>query len=161
MAFFIQNCSGTNRLMTWDIKKFSELTTNELYEIIRLRSEVFVVEQNCVYQDLDGKDQESIHVCGYNKNLLVAYARIVNKGVSYSEISIGRVVVSEKSRGNDLGKELMKFTIQFITNELGVQPIRISAQSYLENFYSQLGFNSTGKSYLEDGIPHLEMLLPV
>ena len=146
--------------MKWIAKSFEELTTEELYQILRLRAEIFVVEQDCVYQDVDNKDQNSFHVCGYDNDFLAAYARVVNPGISYSEISIGRVVVSEKRRGIKLGDDLMKEAISFIETKLGVQPIRISAQSHLKRFYSNLGFVFTGKEYMEDGIPHIEMLKP-
>ncbi len=145
--------------MNWSVHKFSELDTQLLYDILQLRAEVFVVEQNCPYQDLDGKDMQSYHVCGYDENELVAYARIVKKGVSYSEeISIGRVIISLNHRGKRLGRQLMVESIRFVDNILGNQPIRISAQSHLNRFYSDLGFEFNGKEYLEDGIPHIEML---
>ncbi|UTW65544.1 GNAT family N-acetyltransferase [bacterium SCSIO 12643] len=145
--------------MNWSIHKFSELDTQLLYDILQIRAEVFVVEQDCPYQDLDGKDMQSFHVCGYDENGLAAYARIVKKGVSYlDEISIGRVVVSPNHRGKRLGEQLMQESIRFIEISLGKQPIRISAQSHLNKFYSDLGFEFTGKEYLEDGIPHIEML---
>ncbi len=144
--------------MEWMSKSFEELTANELYQILRLRAEIFVVEQDCVYQDIDNKDQSSYHVCGYEDGFLAAYARVVVPGVSYTETSIGRVVVSENHRGKKLGDQLMIETIAFIDAKLGVQPIRISAQSHLKKFYSNLGFVFTGKEYLEDGIPHMEML---
>lgn len=144
--------------MNWSVLKFSELDIQSLYDMLQLRAEVFVVEQDCPYQDLDGKDAQSYHVCGYDENELAAYARIVEKGVSYSEISIGRVVVSPKHRGIRLGEQLMVESIHFIESSLDAQPIRISAQSHLRKFYNDLGFEFTGKEYLEDGIPHIEML---
>ena len=144
--------------MNWKIKWFEELGVQEMYEILQLRTEVFVVEQNCVYQDLDGKDNKSLHVSGYLNEVLVAYVRIVKAGVSYSEIAIGRVVVSPAHRHKSLGHEVMTKAIEIVESQLGVQPIRISAQSHLEKFYGKLGFVSTGKAYLEDGIPHIEML---
>jgi ElaA protein len=144
--------------MKWIAKSFEGLTTLELYQILRLRAEIFVVEQDCVYQDVDNKDQNSFHVCGYDHDKLVGYARVVIPGISYSEISIGRVVVAESHRGNKLGDDLMNEAISFIDSKLGPQPIRISAQSHLKKFYSNLGFVFTGKEYMEDGIPHIEML---
>jgi ElaA protein len=144
--------------MEWKMKSFHELSTVELYDILQLRAEVFVVEQDCVYQDIDSKDVKSYHVCGYDSKKLAAYARIVHKGVSYSEVSIGRVVVSPQYRGIKLGIELMNETLKFIDKKLGRQAIRISAQSHLKKFYADLGFVFTGKEYLEDGIPHIEML---
>ena len=144
--------------MIWQVKEMSQLSVLEMYNILRLRAEVFVVEQNCVYQDLDGKDDNSLHVYCTDNNETVAYARIVLAGVSYKEVSIGRVVVAEEYRSQKLGFELMEVTVEFIEKDLGKQPIRISAQSHLEKFYGSLKFNPTGKSYLEDGIPHIEML---
>lgn len=144
--------------MNWEIKSFEKLTTSELYAILQLRAEVFVVEQDCPYQDVDGKDMNSYHVCGWKDDKLVAYARIVKPGISYSEISIGRVVVSELVRGTGTGILLMQETMRFIKENLTDQPIRISAQTHLSKFYNDLGFISTGKNYLEDNIPHTEML---
>ena len=144
--------------MNWVIKKFEGLSTIELYKILQLRAEVFVVEQDCPYQDMDDKDSESYHVCGYMDERLVAYSRIVKANISYDEISIGRVVVSPKNRGEKLGVAVMNACFDFIDSELHQQPIRISAQSHLEKFYADLGFVPTGKKYLEDGIPHIEML---
>lgn len=145
-------------MVNWVVKEFATLSVTQLYEILQLRAEVFVVEQTCDYQDLDGKDAESLHVCGYENEQLVAYARIVLAGVSYPEISIGRVVVSPKKRGEGLGKQLMDESLVWICEKYGTQPVRISAQSHLEKFYSEIGFKPTGKAYLEDGIPHIEML---
>jgi len=146
--------------MKWGVKKYKELSVDELYKLLQLRAEVFVVEQDCAYQDVDGKDESSLHVLAVDNNTLVAYARIVLPGVSYKEVSIGRVVVSASHRNKSLGYELMERAIGFIVNILEPQPIRISAQSHLEEFYSRLGFIFTGKAYLEDGIPHIEMLRP-
>lgn len=144
--------------MKWIIKSFEELSTKELYQILQLRSEVFVVEQDCPYQDVDGKDENSFHVSGYHEDALVAYARIVKPGVSYSEMAIGRVVVKETHRGQQLGYKLMEQCHLYIKDELVPQSIRLSAQSHLRKFYEQMGYQSTGKEYLEDGIPHTEML---
>ena len=144
--------------MNFSIKQFNELTTTELYALLELRSEVFVVEQNCVYQDLDGIDQQSIHLLFYNELDLIGTLRIVPKGLIYNEIAIGRVCLSKKFRLKGNGKALMEAGIAYVMKE-EKQAIRISAQAHLEKFYAQLGFKSTGKAYLEDGIPHLEMLL--
>ncbi len=125
-----------------------------------LRQEVFVVEQNCPYLDADGKDKYSWHVLGYDeKGKLAAYARIVFPGVSYKEVAIGRVVSSQAHRRTGAGKELMREAIKTIKTIYGKVPVRISAQTYLVKFYSEFGFVSTGKEYLEDDIPHTEMLL--
>lgn len=143
----------------WDIKKFDELTTTELYRIMQLRLAVFSVEQNCAYQDADGKDLKCTHLAGYNENNeLVAYARIVPAGISFTEVSIGRVITSEKVRGTGAGRELMRKAMELIEKEYGTIPIRIGAQCYLIKFYSSFGFEISGKEYLEDNIPHIEML---
>ena len=144
--------------MTILFKKFNELNPFELYALMALRSEVFVFEQNCIYQDLDGIDQQSIHLLLYNELDLIGTLRIVPKGLIYNEIAIGRVCLAKKFRLKGNGKLLMQSGIDYVMKE-EKQAIRISAQAYLEKFYLDLGFTSTGKAYLEDGIPHLEMLL--
>jgi len=145
--------------MRWEIKSFDELTTSALYAIIQLRVEVFVVEQNCPYQDLDYADQKALHLMGYDEeNRLAAYTRIFDKGIKYAEASIGRVVTAPFARGKGAGRELMEASIQQIYRQFGRQPIRISAQQYLEKFYSSLGFETVSDMYLEDNIPHVEML---
>lgn len=141
------------------IKKFSELTVEELYNILKIRNEVFVVEQQCVYQDCDGKDQESYHLVAMDNERVIGYLRIPNKNVSYMEVSIGRVLVTADVRGKGIAKDIMANAIDFIINELNENKIRISAQSYLEEFYKSFGFIKVSKEYLEDGIPHIEMLL--
>ena len=146
--------------MNWQIKTFEELTVAEVYAVLQLRAEIFVVEQDCPYQDVDGKDADSYHVLGGDSHWLEAYARIVKPGISYKEMAIGRVVVKAHLRGTGAGKELMRQCHAFIDQELGAQPIRISAQSHLTHFYEQVGYVSTGKEYLEDGIPHTEMIRP-
>jgi len=145
--------------MHWKIKSFEELTTQELYEIIRLRIAIFVVEQNCPYQDADKKDEKSFHLMGYKNNELLAYARILPPGISYPDVSIGRVVSSSTVRGKGIGKLLMTQALAEIKNKFGSTSVRISAQSYLINFYSSFGFISVGEEYLEDNIPHQEMLI--
>jgi ElaA protein len=139
-------------------KKFSELKTQELYDLLQLRAEVFVVEQDCVYQDVDGKDQKALHVLGYNNNQLVAYTRIFKPGDYFSESSIGRVVVKENERQHKYGYDIMKASIQAIENYYNMKTIKISAQTYLRKFYNNLGFNEIGEEYLEDGIPHVAMI---
>ncbi len=144
--------------MNWKIKNFSKLDTTTLYNLLELRSEVFVVEQNCVYQDLDGKDFKAFHIWAEESDSIIAYARVFEDGLVYeNSSSIGRVVVSEAYRKKELGKELMKKAIDFLLKR-GTHSIRISAQKHLEPFYSQLGFSSIGKPYLEDGIPHIAMI---
>ena len=140
------------------IKNFSELSTEEIYNILKIRSEVFVVEQNCVYQDIDEKDQKAVHLFLEKNNEIMAYTRIFKKGDYYEENpSIGRVVVSKKERGKNLGKEIMLNSIEFIKKELEGRKIELSAQKYLDKFYTDLDFYSEGEDYLEDGIPHQRM----
>ena len=140
------------------VKKFSQLTTAELYQILQLRSEVFVVEQDCVYQDLDGKDQKALHILGYKNNHLVAYTRIFAKNDYFTEASIGRVVVKISERQNDFGREIMKASIKAVETEFKETKIHLSAQTYLKNFYNSLGFREIGAEYTEDGIPHVGMI---
>lgn len=145
--------------LSWQIKPYSDLSLNEFHDIIALRLKAFVVEQNCSYLDLDGKDKKCYHlICrdGYGK--VIATARILHPGISYPEVSIGRVVIDEEARGKGIGHELMKNCIQFTIDEFGPVPIRISAQKHFENYYQKHNFISTGKEYLEDNIPHIEML---
>ncbi len=144
----------------WILKKFEELTTPELYAILRLRSEVFVVEQQCVFQDMDDKDQYCYHLMLWKNGLLAAYTRLVPPGVSYPYPSIGRVVTSPAARGEGLGKLLMEKSIESVTELFGISPIKIGAQLYLKKFYSSLGFETSSEVYLEDGIEHIEMIRP-
>lgn len=142
----------------WQIKHYSELTLNEFHDIIALRIKVFVVEQNCPYQDLDGKDRKCYHLIARNGlGNVVSTARILPPGVSYPEGSIGRVVIDEEARGHGLGHKLMQECMNYALVEFGNFPIVISAQKHLEAYYGTHGFISTGKEYLEDGIPHVEM----
>lgn len=140
---------------------FSYLTIRELYDIMALRQEVFIVEQNCPYLDADGKDPQSWHLMGFDdaKNL-VAYTRLLPMGVSYENYaSIGRVVSSKSVRGQGAGKIIMQESINQMRIIFPNEPVKISAQSYLLRFYESLGFQSTGESYLEDDIPHTSMIL--
>ena len=146
-------------IIDWKIKSFNELTPEELYAILRLRSEVFVVEQNCVFLDTDNKDQQSYHVMAWKEKELLAYSRLVPAGISYSEPSIGRVVTSPTARSLGLGKELMKRSIYLLHSTWGNLNIKIGAQLYLEKFYNSLGFQRTSEIYMEDGIEHIEMQL--
>ena len=139
-------------------KKFSELTTNELYAILQLRSEVFVVEQDCVYQDLDFKDQQALHVIGYKDDKIVAYTRIFKPGYYFENASIGRVVVAKNERKYGFGHVIMKASIEAIQENFKVNTIKISAQTYLKKFYESHEFSKIGKEYLEDGIPHIGMI---
>lgn len=145
-------------MINWILKPFKELTPAELYAIMQLRNTVFVVEQNCVYQDADDKDQSSYHFCGWQGDKLVAYTRILPPGLAYSEPSIGRVVTAPPARKGGLGRELMLRTIDHLYKLYGKAAIRIGAQVYLLNFYSSLGFVQSGDIYLEDGIEHIQMV---
>jgi len=142
----------------WHCLSFDSLTVMQWHNLLALRINVFVVEQNCPYPELDGKDPLCHHVFGEIKGELVAVSRIVPPGISYDEVAIGRVATSQNHRGKGLGIELMNQTLNHIKKIYGTEPVRISAQSYLEQFYQNLGFEPTGKRYLEDDIPHLEML---
>jgi ElaA protein len=145
-------------MITWTFKKFDALTTHELYAILQLRNKVFAVEQNCVYADMDNKDQASDHLMAWKENALVAYTRIIPPGLIYTEPSIGRVVTSADIRRTGVGRELMDRSIEKTEELYGKTPIRIGAQVYLKNFYQSLGFKQTSDVYLEDGIEHIEML---
>jgi ElaA protein len=145
--------------MYWIVKTFEELTTTELYNLLRLRSEVFVVEQNCPYLDMDNSDQQAVHLMGFDEdNELVAYTRLFKPGVKYEYSSIGRVVTSQKARGSGAGRLLMEQSIEQVEKLFGKGPIKIGAQQYLQKFYTSLGFEQTSDMYLEDNIPHIEMI---
>ncbi|MGB5819516.1 MAG: GNAT family N-acetyltransferase [Saonia sp.] len=140
------------------VKAFSELSIKELYAILQLRSEVFVVEQDCVYQDIDGKDERALHVIGVKNNTIVAYTRIFKRGDYFKEASIGRVVVKESERKYGYGRDIMMASIKAAEEHLKETVIHLSAQTYLQKFYNSLGFIAEGKEYLEDGIPHIGMI---
>lgn len=144
--------------MVITIKTFSDLTTLELYELLQLRSEVFVVEQDCVYQDIDDKDQKALHVIGMKAGRMVAYARVFKPGDYFDLASVGRVVVVRDERKFGYGIIIMKNAIEIIQKEFGETSIKVSAQAYLKKFYESLGFRAFGESYLEDGIPHIAMI---
>jgi ElaA protein len=146
-------------MTNWTDKKFDDLTPHELYAILRLRSEVFVVEQNCVFLDMDGKDQVSHHLMAWQDDNLVAYARIVPPGISYREFSIGRIVSSPAVRKQGIGRVLVSKSIQLAYSLHGKGIMRIGAQYYLRGFYESFGFEKASDIYLEDGIEHIEMLL--
>jgi ElaA protein len=141
------------------VKPFQQLSPAELYAILRLRNEVFVVEQACVFQDADNKDQYCHHLMIFKNEELIAYARLVPAGVSYPEMSIGRVVSSPAARGTGIGRVLMNAAIENCRLLFGSGPIRIGAQAYIKTFYASLGFGETDIAYMEDGIPHLEMVM--
>ncbi|MEW2920619.1 GNAT family N-acetyltransferase [Muricauda sp. ANG21] len=140
------------------VKTFEELSTQELYQILRLRSEIFVVEQDCVYQDIDNKDQKALHVLGLKDGELVAYTRMFKPGDYFENASIGRVVVAQKQRKYGYGKQIMQVSLAAIAQRFPKTTIEISAQKYLLKFYTELGFTTQGEEYLEDGIPHVRMI---
>ena len=144
--------------MNVTIKKFNDLSPLELYEILQLRSEVFVVEQDCVYQDIDGNDQKALHIIGTVENKIIAYTRCFRPGDYFKEASIGRVVVKESQRKFKRGNQIMNKSIKAINDHYKTKIIKISAQCYLNKFYTNLQFKSIGEKYLEDGIPHVAML---
>lgn len=144
--------------MEFKIKTFQDLTTTELYALLQLRSEVFVVEQDCVYQDVDGKDQNALHVLGYKNGGLIGYTRLFNAGNYFSEASIGRVVIKASERKFSYGHDLIKKSIAVIASEFNKTEIHISAQTYLTKFYQAHGFVQVGEGYLEDDIPHIKMV---
>ena len=142
----------------WTIKHFDKLTALEYHHILALRISIFVVEQNCPYQDIDDKDLTAFHVYGKIDQNVIAVCRILPAGISYAEISIGRVAVSMEYRGTNVANDLMHQTIHFIENQWGKKDIRISAQQHLTTFYNRFGFVQVSEMYLEDDIPHVEML---
>jgi len=143
---------------TYCTKSFNELTNSELYQILQLRSEVFVVEQNCIFQDIDNKDQESYHLLCRVDGILAGYTRLLAAGLSYDECAIGRVVTSPAFRGMGLGKELMEKSVEACEKLFETTTIRIGAQRHLSKFYHSLGFVESGEPYDEDGILHIEMV---
>ena len=140
------------------VKSFQELSLEEFHDIIALRIQIFIIEQNCPYQEVDGKDKLAHHLFFKNEmDEIIAVTRILPHGISYEEVAIGRVVVHEEYRGTGLGNQLMADSMNFVKDKYGEVPVRLSAQKHLENYYGNHGFKSTGKEYLEDGIPHVEM----
>ena len=140
------------------VKAFEQLDLKELYQVLQLRSQVFVVEQDCVYQDIDGKDQKALHLLGFRESELVAYTRCFSPGFYFAEAAIGRVVVKENARGNAYGHDMLKASVEAIKENFDTTTIKLSAQTYLINFYESHGFRQIGEGYLEDGIPHIAML---
>ncbi len=141
------------------VKSFQELSLEEFHDIIALRIQIFIIEQNCPYQEVDGKDKLAHHLFFKNEmDEIIAVTRILPQGISYAEVAIGRVVVHEDYRGTGLGNHLMADSMNFVRDKYGEVPVRLSAQKHLENYYGNHGFKSTGNEYLEDGIPHVEML---
>jgi len=142
----------------WNIQTFDELTVEQLYTYLQLRVNVFIVEQNCPYPELDGYDADAIHLAFIENEKLMAYARILPQGVKYNRISIGRVIVEKDARGRGLAKELMKESLGFIQKKWPQQEVQLQAQSHLRNFYGAFGFESISDEYDEDGIPHVDMV---
>ena len=140
-------------------KSFEELSKEELYQLLALRAEVFVVEQDCAYQDVDGKDLNALHVLGKAGTKLIGYARIFPPGEYFEEASIGRIVIQKDHRSSGLGREIVLAAQQSVFDNFKTQKIRLSAQSYLKEFYEDLGYNASGEEYLEDGIPHIAMIM--
>jgi ElaA protein len=139
-------------------KSFSDLSINELYDILQLRAEVFIVEQNCVYQDIDSKDKKALHIIGLKKDKIIAYTRIFKSGDYFSEASIGRVVVKQQERKYSYGHQILKASIKAIETNFKTTVIKISAQTYLKKFYENHGFKQVSEEYLEDDIPHIAMI---
>lgn len=143
------------------MKEFTELTTAELYEILKLRAEVFVVEQNCPYQDLDDKDQSSYHLFLEDNGQIIAVLRILPENIAYKEMAIGRLIVKKSYRGKGISRKMMVRAMEFITEDLGKEKIRLSGQAYLTDFYQSLGFEKVSEMYFEDGIEHFEFLYEI
>lgn len=144
--------------MNWHVKKFEELECEEIYKVLQIRNKIFIVEQKCAYQDCDGKDKNSYHLYLEDKGEIISYSRILPRKVSYNEVSIGRVLVNKNYRGMGIAKKMMIKAINFIEKNLGEKEIKIQAQCYLIDFYKSLGFKEISNEYLEDNIPHIDML---
>lgn len=145
-------------LVTWHLKTFEELSKEELYQLIQLRIEVFIIEQNAPYQDCDEKDYKAHHLFATQEAKVVACCRLLPAGISYAEPSIGRVVTSSSTRGTAMGKKMMYLAMEIMKTIYNTTDCRISAQSYLQKFYGEYGFRKVSEEYLEDGLPHMEML---
>lgn len=139
------------------IKKFTELNAEELYQILKLRADIFVVEQQCIYPDCDGKDRNAHHLYVEKNGDIVGYLRILDKGQTFDQIAIGRVAVREDYRGIGLARHMMNKALLFIGDYLGETVVKLSAQQYMTQFYESLGFYCISEGYLEDGIPHIDM----
>lgn len=148
-------------MITWCLKSFDKLAVGELYQILQLRSAVFVVEQNCIFQDMDDKDQYASHLCAWQQHELIAYTRILPPGLSYTDASIGRFLVNISYRKSGIGTALLKRSIDAVYQQFGIVPIKIGAQLYLRKFYENFGFLVQGEVYSEDNIDHILMSLPI
>ncbi len=144
-------------MIRWVVKPFEGLTGKELYDVLQLRQDVFVVEQTCLYRDIDGLDVSAYHLMGVRDGALVAYARILPPGTPYPACAFGRVAVGPSERGRGLGRELVGEVMSYIEEVLQLSAVEISAQAHLETFYSAYGFVAIGAPYLEDGILHIHM----
>ncbi|MBM7870420.1 ElaA protein [Clostridium pascui] len=144
--------------MNWIVKKFNELTPHDLYKILKERINVFVVEQNCPYEECDDKDLKSLHLYSEDKGRITAYCRLLYPGVSYNEAAIGRVLISEEYRRKGIAAKMLKKAIEIIKDEMGEKCIKLSAQVYAKRLYEQVGFKECSEIYNEDGIPHVEMI---
>lgn len=144
--------------LIFEVKSFDQLSLNQLYRILELRSEIFVVEQRCVYQDIDNQDHEALHIIGYLGEEIIAYARCFKPGIYFEEAAIGRVLIQQDYRKLGYGHQLMEASISAVYAHYQTRKIRISAQQYLMKFYRQHGFIVSGEGYLEDGIPHISMV---
>ncbi|WP_407411720.1 GNAT family N-acetyltransferase [Methanobrevibacter sp.] len=142
--------------MDWFLKEFDELSLDELYEILKLRAEVFVVEQDCAYNDLDDKDQMALHLFLKDGGEIIAVSRILPENVAFEDMAIGRVIVKKEYRGHGIAKKIMQKAIDYIIKDLKKDKIRLSGQAYLVRFYEDLGFKKVSDVYLEDGIDHFE-----
>ncbi len=142
----------------WQLLPFAALSGAQVYEVLQLRSEVFVVEQNCVFLDMDGADDQALHLLGLQDGALVAYARLFQAGIKFAEASIGRVVTHSRVRGSGVGHLLIQHAVSSLWSAWGIQPIRIGAQAHLKDYYGRHGFVDAGVPYVEDGIDHIEML---
>lgn len=156
----ISEATEITRLISWRFLAFDAFTPHQLYEVLQLRSAVFVIEQACLFQDMDGADGKAMHLLGSLSGRLIAYARVFGPGLKFSEASIGRVITHESVRGSGAGHVLLRRAIACLSQQWGPQPIRIGAQARLEQFYLQHDFVRTGVPYMEDGIPHIDMLRP-
>ncbi|HOE43627.1 MAG TPA: GNAT family N-acetyltransferase [Rhodoferax sp.] len=162
MTFKLWSIGGGTRsnALVWRLLAFDDLRVSELYAVLRLRSEVFVVEQQCVFHDMDGYDPQAMHLLGVQHGQLQAYARCFEAGIKFPEASFGRVLVRQSARGTGLGHTLIEQTVTAISQLWGPRPIRIGAQLQLAAFYGKHGFEDARKPYMEDGIEHLEMIRP-
>ncbi|KIL48693.1 GNAT family N-acetyltransferase [Jeotgalibacillus campisalis] len=147
--------------MEWTLHTFEELTVQQLYEILMARNAIFVVEQECAYQEIDGHDPKSAHLTLKDGEELVAYARLLPAGVKYPSPSIGRIIVNPAYRGSGQGRKLLEKSLDIMVNDWGAEEIKLQAQVYLRDFYHSFGFEETSAEYLDDGIPHVDMRMSV